>query len=383
MRRLEEVIMPVSGRAGPGHSLPVYSVTKHAGFVPQRDYFKKQVASVDTTSYKVVRAGQFAYATIHLDEGSIGFAPEDCIVSPMYTVFAVDSEKVDTTYLSRMLRSPQAIARYGSLGRGSAERRKSISLKALGTLRVPLPDLPEQRRIAATLDAADAIRAKRRAQLAHLDDLPQALFHEMFAGRSDAVVPLGEVVPSIDSGVSPVAESRAAVGDEWGVLKLGAVTYGKFRPWENKAFLGDASFLRRHEVKDGDVLMTRKNTPELVGAVVFVRDVPPRLAIPDLVFRLNIDHERLDGAYVQALLMSRRMRRRVRGLASGSAASMSNISKSRLSALWIPVPPLALQQQFAAKVEAIHAERARVARALEADDELFAALQHRAFRGEL
>ncbi|GAB2521706.1 hypothetical protein GCM10027064_19000 [Microbacterium petrolearium] len=303
------------------------------------------------------------------------------VFSTGFAILRPRPERANVHFLKHWLRSSETQLTMDSLSAGATQR--ALTNAGLGALEMPLPPVSEQQRIAAILDAADAIRAKRRAQLAHLDALPQALFHEMFAGRSDAVVPLGEVVPSIDSGVSPVAEPRAAVGDEWGVLKLGAVTYGKFRPWENKAFLGDASFLRRHEVKDGDVLMTRKNTPELVGAVVFVRDVPPRLAIPDLVFRLNIDHERLDGAYVQALLMSRRMRRRVRGLAGGSAASMSNISKSRLSALWIPVPPLALQQEFAAKVEAIHAERARVARALEADDELFAALQHRAFRGEL
>jgi type I restriction enzyme S subunit len=74
----------------------VLSVTKHRGFVPSLEYFGKQIFSKDTDSYKLVRRGQFAYATIHLDEGSI-----DCLkdrdqgtISPMYTVFDVDDRRV-------------------------------------------------------------------------------------------------------------------------------------------------------------------------------------------------------------------------------------------------------------------------------------------------
>lgn len=61
--------------------MPVYSVTKHAGFVPSLEFFKKQVFSRDVTGYKVVAPGDFAYATIHLDEGSIGIAPERGLIS--------------------------------------------------------------------------------------------------------------------------------------------------------------------------------------------------------------------------------------------------------------------------------------------------------------
>ncbi len=84
-------------------SLPVYSVTKHDGFVPSVEYFKKQVFSRDLSSYRVVEPGQFAYATIHLDEGSIGIAPERCLISPMYTVFTHDAARVHPDYLLGLL----------------------------------------------------------------------------------------------------------------------------------------------------------------------------------------------------------------------------------------------------------------------------------------
>jgi type I restriction enzyme S subunit len=77
------------------------------------------------------------------------------------------------------------------------------------------------------------------------------------------------------------------------------------------------------------------------------------------------------------------MRRRISELASGSGGSMKNISKAKLQAMLVPKVSAAEQQAFAAKVEAIQAERSRITTALKADDELFAALQYRAFRGEL
>lgn len=251
---------------------------------------------------------------------------------------------------------------------------------------VQTPELDEQRRIAAILDHADALRAKRRQVLTHLDHLPQAVFRKMFGDlRQGAweLAPFSELVPRVENGASPNCQTRAATLEEWGVLKLGAVTYGQFRPEENKAFLGDLARMATNEVRSGDVLMTRKNTRELVGAVALVEDVRPRLLLPDLIFRLHLDSERLDRRYFQALMMNSQKRRAVRNLSGGSASSMPNISKARLATLPLELPPLSLQREFAARVAAIERHRARLESCSTADDELFASLQSRAFKGEL
>ena len=383
---LAEIVRGAGRKAGAETDLPVYSVTKHAGFVPSLEYFKKQVFSRDVEGYKVVQPGEFAYATIHLDEGSIGIAPERALISPMYTVFKIDDLRVDPGYLIRFLKSPRALTYYPQLGKGAIHRRKAISLAALGALPVPLPPLPKQRRIATILDHVDALRTKRRHVLAHLDALTQSIFHDMFGdviGSPWPRVRFGEIVSKIDNGTSPNAEARSAEADEWGVLRLGAVTYGVFRPGENKAYLGDVGSMTANEVRAGDVLMTRKNTRDLVGAVAVVDEVRPRLLLPDLIFRLHLDLARLNRRYFQALMMNPRKRPAVRDLSSGSAASMPNISKARLNTLPIELPPLDLQREFAARVERISTQRTAVQHALAADDELFASLQSRAFRGEL
>jgi len=377
---------PAGRKAGSETGPPVYSVTKHAGFVRSLEYFKKQVFSRDVAGYKLVEPGDFAYATIHLDEGSIGIAPERALISPMYTVFSVDESRVDPGYLIRFLKSPRALSQYDRLGRGAIHRRKAIALSALGSLRVPLPGLEQQRRVAAILDHADALRVKRRRVLAHLDSLTQSIFHDMFGTPTDDRWPrvrLGDVVSRIDSGRSPNCEARPADAHEWGVLKLGAVTYGAFRSLENKALTARVGTESRHEVHSGDVLMTRKNTRELVGAVAVVKEVRPRLLLPDLIFRLHLDQERLNRDYFQALMMNPLQRPTVRDLSNGSAGSMPNISKERLTKLPLMLPPLERQLLFADCASHISAQRAAWERAFAADDKLFASLQSRAFQGQL
>lgn len=228
---LGEVVRAAGKRAGKESTLPVYSVTKHSGFVPSLEYFKKQVFSRDVEGYKLVEPGDFAYATIHLDEGSIGVAPERGLISPMYTVFQADRSHVDTSYLIRYLKSPRALAMYGLLGKGAVHRRKAISLSALGNLPIPLPPLAEQRRIAATLDQADAIRTKRRQVLADLESLVDSIFDNMFGRQRFNLVESGRLMPDMRNGLSPASTGTHSAT----VLTLSAVTQGSFDPRAIKA----------------------------------------------------------------------------------------------------------------------------------------------------
>lgn len=291
----------------------------------------------------------------------------------------VPSPDVDSKYLYHWLKTKTLYLQ--SLGNGATF--KELSKRTVEKVEMPLPPVEEQRRIAAILDKADSIRAKRRQVLDHLDALTQSIFHDMFGKASASAAALGDLVEGIENGTSPVCEARPAGDGEWGVLKLGAVTYGDFRSGENKALLEGGEELAQNEVRPGDVLMTRKNTRDLVGAVVLVEDVRPRLLIPDLIFRLTMRKDIIDPQYFQTLMMSPRQREQVRALSSGSAASMPNISKARLRKLKVVVPPMDQQIEFARRVRVISRRRNEIQRASELDDELFASLQARAFAGEL
>lgn len=369
-------------RAATDTDWPVYSVTKHSGFVPSLEYFSKQVFSRDLSGYKLVEPGDFAYATIHLDEGSIGIATERSLISPMYTVFRIDDSKVDAGYLIRFLKSPMALAHYPQLGKGAIHRRKAISIAALGTLRIPLPPLPEQKRIATILDQADALRTKRRQVLAHLDSLTQAIFLDMFGDPDHAQnsIALGDVA-TLRGGRNLVAEDTTSESP-FRVLKISAVTTGHFRPQESKPLPIHYIPPIDHLVRDGDLLMSRANTTELVGAVAHVTTAPENLALPDKVWRFVWKTE-AEPTFWHALLSTPAVRRRISRLSSGTGGSMKNIAKAKLEAMPVPQVGIAEQREFAQRARQSNIARHAVAAAATADDGLFASLQSRAFKGEL
>jgi len=256
-------------------------------------------------------------------------------------------------------------------------------------LPLELPPLEEQRRIAAILDQADALRAKRRAAASQVAALCPALFGvafgEVFGARTRwPMVRLDDALLQIDSGTSPVCLDRPAVEDEWSVLKLGAISSLIFQPGQNKALKPGTVPNPNHEVHAGDVLFSRKNTRELVGASVYVEEAPPHLLLPDLIFRLvPVPDGPLDPVYLKAALSTRAGREALRGLSSGSAASMVNISKGRLGGLEVAAPARALQAAFASRMAEVRALQKSLSAQARETDALFASLQGRAFKGEL
>ena len=138
------------------------------------------------------------------------------------------------------------------------------------------------------------------------------------------------------------------------------------------------------EVKAGDLLFTRKNTYELVGACAFVFETRPKLMLSDLIFRFRLKSgAELDPIFLWGLLTVPSKRRQVQTLAGGSAGSMPNISKGRLIELPIEVPPMQLQKEFAQRVRKIRELEAGQANRRAHLDALFQSMLHRAFNGEL
>ena len=264
-----------------------------------------------------------------------------------------------------------------------------VTRPMIDRLEIPLPPLDEQRRIAAILDQADALRRKRREAITKSETLLRALFEATFGSPHEAIpnwptMPFGELLSDIESGWSPTCLDRPAESDEWGVLKLGAVTYGRFDEAAQKALPKGVEPRPGIEVRKGDLLFTRKNTYELVAACALVRDTRPRLLLPDLIFRLCLaDPTRSHPEYIHALLSHPTKRAEIQSLASGAAGSMPNISKARLRTVPIKLPPPELQARFAEGVKKIEQVRSQSVDHLAQLDTLFASLQHRAFRGEL
>ncbi|NJL64977.1 MAG: restriction endonuclease subunit S, partial [Methylacidiphilales bacterium] len=264
---------------------------------------------------------------------------------------------------------------------------RKFSKGIMEKFQIPLPPLEEQRRIAAILDRADAVRRKRKEAIALTEELLRSQFLDMFGNpvtnpKGWEVIELGNLITDIESGWSPKCDSREAEIDEWGILKLGAVTWGYFNPSENKALLPDTVPRPELEVKSGDLLFSRKNTYELVGASAFVHQTRSKLLLPDLIFRLCLKNT-INPVYLWQVLSQKAMRVEISKLASGSAGSMPNISKARLRTLNLPIPPLNMQLKYHQIVNLFWKQQNHQKDFLQSSENLFNSLLQSAFRGEL
>ena len=264
-----------------------------------------------------------------------------------------------------------------------------ITKGKLESVQIRLPPLSEQKRIADILDKADAIRQKREDGIRLTEELLRSTFLEIFGDpvaneRGWPRKPFLEILDNIDSGWSPKCHDRQAQGDEWAVLKLGAVTYCKYQPEENKALPESEQPISDLEVKKGDLLLTRKNTYDLVAASAFVFETPPRLMLPDLIFRLRIKEKApVRAEYLWGLLTHPGKRRSIQSLAGGSAGSMPNISKAKLLSHLIELPPKPLQDKFAELMHTHYRMKCKRQELVAEQSSMFDALVQRAFRGEL
>lgn len=265
-----------------------------------------------------------------------------------------------------------------------ALKRKSRGATILGvtredvlSLRIPLPPLPEQRRIAAILDEADALRSQASAAKASAADLMRAKGNAP-VGQS---IPLGHCV-TISSGKSVVGSEDSDSSAR--VLKISAVTSGVFLEAESKPLPSGYEPPPAHLVHAGDLLVSRANTAELVGASAFVYDEPSRpVALPDKLWRLTVDRALADPAFLHSEISSATFRAKVSRRATGSGGSMKNIGQSQFLSIPVCLPPLEWQRQFATRASKIRTVQTRLAARAQELDALFASLQNRAFRGEL
>ena len=236
-------------------------------------------------------------------------------------------------------------------GTNAAVMGKTLNKKTLGAATIAVPPIEEQISIARRLDYLQELTGQSECQLALLDALVKSRFVEMFGGALSIENKWGSsilenCVESLESGKSPSCKNTSRKGSDPGVLKLSALSSGRFLSGENKAMLDGETIIQAKEVKQGDILLARKNTPQLVGSCVLVRENVKNLMFPDIVFRMH-PNDSVNGEYLAALLSGPSYSNKVRGLAHGSNKSMSNIPKSELARLSIPLPPLSLQQQFA------------------------------------
>lgn len=346
------------------------------------------------------RPGDIVVAKIDLKNGAVGIVPdwENVVVTGHFAVYEPDRTKIVPEYFERIIQATFFNA-YLWRNKVGAEGRKEVKLDFFEAVKIPIPALATQhailaewqkarQAIVAAEENARKIEAEVDAQfLADLgltaaptaDAMPKVfavhwrniarwgvgvvrddLARPNYAGARFPIARLSTVIADLENGWSPKCHPRPATDQEWGVLKLGAVSFGVFNPTENKALPTTLKPRPDCEIKAGDMLISRANITRLVGACALVEETPPRLLLCDKIFRaIWRTPETIDKQFLAKVLKIPHVRWQIENKVTGGSPTMKNITKPNLLSLEFPLPPLAVQRRI---MEKVAAGRARIAR---------------------
>lgn len=343
-----------------------------------------------------VEPGDFVLNIVFAWEGAVGVVSEaerGMIASHRFPCFRAVEGRLDLRFLERYFHTPAGLELLGRVSPGGAGRNRTLNRSSFVQQMIPLPPLREQQRVIAHIASVhsqlDAALARRQETEVEAKALRLAFLNAR-VGREPQPnwVPLSTLVAGFEAGSSPQCESRPASAEEWGVLKVGAVSFGTFDERQNKALPQGMAVDHRDEVCSGDFLISRANTPELVGACCIVNVVRERLLLSDKTMRAKFKVcEPLSAAWLNWVLKSPALRVQIDRSASGTSPTMKNISKERLLALRVPAHTEPEQRQLVSEVEALEHETG-VLRQLQARTRaelaaILPALLDRAFAGTL
>lgn len=307
--------------------------------------------------------------------GPVGFG------STEFHVIRPDPARLDARYVLHFLRQDYVRTEGERKMTGSAGQRR-IPAHVLADLDIPLPAVDEQQRIAAILDEADALRAKRRAALAHLDEIPQAMFldwfgHPVMNPKEHSRLPL-EKVASIQSGGTP-SKDRA---EYWGE----GLPWVSPKDMKTHRITDSLDHVTPLAVKHGGLKIVPKAAIlVVVRGMILAHSVP--VAIADRELTINQDMKALQFTSViapeVALWCLRVQENNILEDIATASHGTKRLDTERLAARPILLPGQEKQQAFTCAIVEWELARTKMRGQLKAADTLFASLQHRAFRGDL
>jgi len=244
------------------------------------------------------------------------------------------SDRLDTLFLRYLMEHHSRGGQLARLATGTTIAH--LPQQQLRRVPVPLPPLDEQRRIVdiiedhlSRLDAASDYLAAARRRLVALE---RSALDAHFGGDE---IPLADLIEDISAGKSFGAANAPAREGEWGIIKVSAMTWGEFDPTENKSVTSAERVDPRFEIHEGDLLVSRANTSEYVGASVLVRHVRPKLLLSDKSLRVTPRPE-VETEWLWRALQAPSARRQISALATGTKDSMRNISQAALKRVLLP-----------------------------------------------
>ncbi len=352
--------------------LPILEVSLKTG-VQVRSFGqagRKQIMS-DLGKYKRAVKGDLAYNTMRMWRGALGTCPVDGLVSPAYVV-ARPYPGVDARYFAALFRTGDYMAEIDNASRGIVKDRNRLYWDQFKQMRSPYPPLDEQVAIMRFLDWANGrlertIRAKRKV-IALLTEQKHAVTRGTITRGVDPDVALkpsgipwlGDIpqhwealrlkhcVSPIEQGWSPQCDAQPAGENEWGVLKVGCVNKDSFNAQQNKKLPDSIQADPGLVIRDGDILMSRANTRDLLGLAALAEKPRNKLILCDKLFRFRVRGDHFHSKFLILALRSKPSRAQIESSTNGASSSMQNIGQAVVKNLWVAVPPVPEQAEIVA-----------------------------------
>ena len=373
--RLGDYIQEYSVKNKKDEDIPVYSVTNTQGFC--RDYFGKEVASKDKTTYKIVPKGCFAYNPSRINVGSVDWQrnEERVIVSPLYNVFSV-SDQLDCQYLYYYLKSDIALQRIRTVATGSV--RDNLRFEMLREFPINLPDINGQKVIVEKLDGLQNIMKLREQQLSKLDELIKARFVEMFEKESDENVYRLEDISDIVSGITKGRKTKETEFREVPYMAVSNVKDGYIDWTTVKTILATEDEISLYKLLPNDVLMTEGGDPDKLGRGAIITEPPKDCIHQNHIFRVRLDKKRVLPRYFSAYLQSSTAKKYFLKAAK-QTTGIASINMTQLRGLPTNVPTLDRQREYAEFCEQVDKSKVIVQKSLDETQILFDSLMQEYF----
>lgn len=341
----------------------------------------------DLSKCKLVKSGNLVINSMNYAIGSYGMSSYNGVCSPVYIVMEPREHVIESRFALRLFENKPMQKYLAILGNGILEHRAAIKWDDIKPQHIALPPLDEQRTILTFLDREteriDNLINEKQSLVDLLIEKRQSLISNVvtngldsnFSLKDSKIKWIGKVpnhwkmvahrrlIKNLEQGWSPQADSKPPTGSQWGVTKLSAVKSGTFFPDQSKAMLEEHDPQNGLQVVKGDFLITRANTPSLVGDVCIVGDIEDKkIILCDLIYKITHTND-VNNRYLMYWFMSSAAKAQIKIDARGSSMSMAKISQSHIKSWMIPIPPLAEQNEYVnyldhnlAKLEAIEKE---------------------------
>jgi type I restriction enzyme S subunit len=370
------------------------SVSHLTGVTPRRLKNVTMFMAESNVGHKVCRPGDLVINTLWAWMAALGVTRHTGIVSPAYGVYRpTEDGGILPAYADHLLRTPLYAAEYQRRSTGVNSSRLRLYPEQFLRIPVMVPSPDEQAAIVRFLDLASgrlerAIRAKRKV-ISLLTEQKQATVQRGVSCGLDGGVTLktagipwlGDIpthwqisrlkhcVSRIEQGWSPQCDAQPSGEHEWGVLKVGCVNKETFSWRQNKKLPDSLRPDVSLEIRDGDILVSRANTRELLGLAALAEKPRAKLILSDKLFRFRAKGERFDSAFLVLTLRAKASRAQIESSTNGASSSMQNIGQAVLKNLWLAVPALeeqkAIVEQVAIESQPLNEAISRLEREIE------------------